>query len=856
LLWGSGMTKKISVRRRLLYGASALVLALAALPLVQAGQASAQAAQPSRPRSWQFDIPAKPLLAALADFTALTGVQVVRSSQEALAGSAAQVTGTLTAAEALSRLLAGTGLSARFTSASTAVLSRPGEATRPVGVAPDGSEELDPIDVTANVPPADAPYATPGPVSFISGEQIERLPPTSVGDIFRDTPGVIASGNRIGASVDLNIRGLQGQNRVNVMVDGTRQTGSSYRGYRGSRNEVYIDPDFIGGVDINKGPYGGAGGVGAMGGVVNMRTIEAGDILRPDAEYGARLKGSLGSNTATPPPAGSYDYETSPPGFFNGDAWSGSVATGVKKENYEFIAAASRRKAGNYFVGTNGADSFLDNRIPGSTPVERALSPIKPGWEAFNTSQDVTSFLAKGKVSWGDAHALELGYIYYNNNYGDYNETLLSFVGHPTIITPYEQFALAETTTNTFTSKYTYDPGSDYINFTAHVWASDVETYSEVLKDFAGAPDGDGKSHIRTYGGDAANISLFDTPLGQLRVNNGVEAVYEMADEKASYYFGLQSKNPNGNRLLLSAFNQSKLEMTGWVALLGGLRYDYYQVKPTDHLSEYPEKEGSRLNPSAGVEFTLAQGLQLYALYTEGWRPPSLRESASLTFSTVLPNPDLKPEISKNAEFGVNFLRDNVFIGGDKLRLKASYFNNNYDNYIIRTRIPNDFYYTWTNIPRAKFVGYELSGSYDAGKFFIEANFTKYTDIQFCGEGGVCSFDVAAGDYGVVTIPPEYSGAITAGIRLFDEALTLGGRAYFFGERYGGYRLLAGAVNAPNYWAANTIVDFFGSYKFNEDITWDFSLENAFDRYYLDPLSTGLLPSPGRTLRTSVSWRF
>lgn len=68
-------------------------------------------------------------------------------------------------------------------------------------------------------------------------------------------------------------------------------------------------------------------------------------------------------------------------------------------------------------------------------------------------------------------------------------------------------------------------------------------------------------------------------------------------------------------------------------------------------------------------------------------------------------------------------------------------------------------------------------------------------------------------------------------------------------------RLLAGAVNAPNYWAANTIVDFFGSYKFNEDVTWDFSLENAFDRYYLDPLSTGLLPSPGRTLRTSVSWR-
>lgn len=852
------MRREIPARRRLLRGASLLALAMAATPLLDPQPAAAQtAAQPAQARSWQFNIPAKPLLAALADFTAVTGVQVVRSSGEALGGSAAPVAGTLTAAEALRRLLAGTGLSARFTNARTVVLSRPGEASAPVRTAPDGSEELDPIDVTANVPPADAPYATPGPVSFISGEQIERLPPTSLGDIFRDTPGVIASGNRIGASTDLNIRGLQGQNRVNVMVDGTRQTNSSYRGYRGSRNEVYIDPDFIGGVDINKGPYGGAGGVGAMGGVVSMRTIEAGDILKPGAEYGGRLKGSLGSNTVTPPGAHSTDYETDPPGFFNGDAWSGSVAAAVMKENYEFVAAASRRKAGNYFVGTEGAGSFLDTRVPGSPPVERPLSPIKPGWEAFNTSQDITSFLTKGKVSWGDAHALELGYIYYNNKYGDYNETLLSFVGNPNIITPYEQFGLAETTTNTFTSKYTYSPGSDYIDFTAHAWVSDVATFSQVLKDFNAVPEADGKTHIRTYGGDAANISNFDTPFGQLRVNNGTEAVYEMADEQAVYSFGLQSKNPNGNRLLLSAFNQSKLEMTDWVALLGGLRYDYYQLKPTDQLSDYPEKQGGRLNPSAGVEFTLAKGLQLYALYTEGWRPPSLRESASLTFATVLPNPDLEPELSKNAEFGVNVLRDNVFTGGDKLRLKASYFNNNYDNYIIRTRIPeNPSYYTWTNIPRAKFVGYELSGSYDAGKYFVEASFTRYTDIQFCGEDGVCGFDVASGDYGVVTIPPEYSGTVTAGVRLFDETLTLGGRAYFFGERYGGYRLLSGAVNAPTYWASNTIIDVFGSYKINEDVTWDFSLENAFDRYYLDPLSTGLLPSPGRTLRTSVSWRF
>ncbi|MBN9057866.1 MAG: TonB-dependent receptor plug domain-containing protein, partial [Rhizobiales bacterium] len=155
----------------------------------------------------------------------------------------------------------------------------------------DGTTVLDVIDVTAGgtMAASDLPFASPGSIAHISEAQIQRTPPTSVGDIFRNTPGVNAVGNRVGASMDLNIRGLQGQSRVNVMVDGTRQTNGSYRGYRGSRNEVYVDPDLLAGVDINKGPYSGAGGTGAMGGVVNMRTIDARDIVKEGQTYGARL---------------------------------------------------------------------------------------------------------------------------------------------------------------------------------------------------------------------------------------------------------------------------------------------------------------------------------------------------------------------------------------------------------------------------------------------------------------------------------------------------------------------------------------------------------------------------------------
>ena len=104
--------------------------------------------------------------------------------------------------------------------------------------------------MSGGVSSTDAPFQTPGSSGYISQEQIQRLPPTSVGDIFRNTPGVISAGNRNGQSLDLNIRGLQGMNRIATLVDGAQQTSSTYRGYKGHSNRTFVDSEFIGGIDV------------------------------------------------------------------------------------------------------------------------------------------------------------------------------------------------------------------------------------------------------------------------------------------------------------------------------------------------------------------------------------------------------------------------------------------------------------------------------------------------------------------------------------------------------------------------------------------------------------------------------
>src|SRR5690606_37613746 len=108
--------------------------------------------------------------------------------------------------------------------------------------------------------------------------------------------GVQVGDSRNGGGLDVNIRGIQGKSRVDVTVDGSQQSLNVYRGYGGTQQRSYIDPDLISDVIINKGPDLTAAGAGAIGGAVNMTTIGVQDILKDGKNFGVRLKGEIWDN--------------------------------------------------------------------------------------------------------------------------------------------------------------------------------------------------------------------------------------------------------------------------------------------------------------------------------------------------------------------------------------------------------------------------------------------------------------------------------------------------------------------------------------------------------------------------------
>lgn len=90
----------------------------------------------AEPAALRFDIAAQPLDAALAAYTQATGMAVLVDSSLTAGRRASAVQGRYAPQDALGRLLAGTGLQARYTNAMAFTLAEPAPAAAQPGRAP------------------------------------------------------------------------------------------------------------------------------------------------------------------------------------------------------------------------------------------------------------------------------------------------------------------------------------------------------------------------------------------------------------------------------------------------------------------------------------------------------------------------------------------------------------------------------------------------------------------------------------------------------------------------------------------------------------------------------------------------
>lgn len=794
-------------------------------------------------RQATFAIPAGTLSSALAAFGRQSGMQVTYAPEIAAGRRSPGMTGTAPLNEAIIQILRGTGLSYVFTGSNTVAISAGATEGAAGAVADDGSILLDTIAVTTAGGAIDRPFETPGSTNFISGEELERFPAQTSGAIFQGTPGVISGGGNNGASIDPNIRGLQGMNRVATTIDGAQQSTSSYRGYSGVDSRTYVDPDLISGITITKGPEGGV--AGAIGGTIAMDTLGVEDILGEGEHWGVRVRGGGSTNTVEPVIGAT---EAVFGGKGSAEFTNGSFAVATREDNVDFVGAFVRRQTGNYVAGTHGSlttEDYLGKQVP--------LSNYGHGQLVYNTSEDVTSALLKTTFRPTDEQELQIGYLYYGNDFGEVSPSTITAGNGVT-----RQLPLSAVEVNQATLRYNYKPtDTELVDFKANAYVSNIDE-TNVFTVLGGIERLQQQS--QNFGANAQNTSRFtvaDTPLA---ISYGGSYIYENGQPTEPYSFSdaaLWAIPVDAEREIGSLFARAKWEPTSWLALEAGLEYLAYDTTfngvttydvPGDPFTSY---SGDGFSPSASVTVTPLEGWQIYGQYSSGIRPPSGRE-VSQTRSDQIFNPDLVAEEASNWEVGTNLLRDDLFMPGDKARLKFAYFDNTTNNYIGRQF--DGSYMGLFNYDFVRFKGFEFSGRYDTGRVFADFGLNYYTDYEACLQDGSCIDYTLSADYLTNQIPPRFTASLTAGARFLDERLTLGGRVTYMSERLAPVRTSSGYFTwVTKVWEPYTVVDAFAQWKLNDNVTLDVSVQNLLDAYYVDALNNTDMPAPGRTVTATLT---
>ncbi|PZP52728.1 MAG: TonB-dependent heme/hemoglobin receptor family protein [Agrobacterium fabrum] len=585
---GSAEKMAQQVRMAMLLATTAIVVSFAApvFAQVEADTVNSRRSGGEQETRRPFNIPAQPLSSVVGAFGRQSGLQVTLATPSAGNVRTNAVTGSFTVREALSRLLAGTGVNFRIAGNGRTVIIGAGETTVDLSGA-DGTTVLETITVTGKTGrnsiagsgyqgTPDWVYETPASVSVVGREAIQSAGVRNTRDVFNRVSGVYAGeGNGSFPTVSPNVRGLQESGRVVVSIDGARQNaqrGFSTGGasiYSANNGQAYVDAAFIRAVEVEKMTSATSGNAGSLGGKVEFRTISAADLIAEGENRGGEVNISRGTN--------GYDFQ-------------GSVLAAIRSPDgpLSFVAGYSRTIMDEYKIGTRGEAR--------STALTMKDLLGRDGWSTF----------FKGEGDFGDVQA-SLSWMHQQNDF---------------VQGAAEQIDRESVRNDSVTAKFGWDPESELIDFKSSLWLNDNMTH-ELRSARSYASETDLDMGLRSFGGSMENTSRFDTKAGALSLNYGVEAFRDIASSIATsaaiaknpaFASSYTSFSPAGRRDVASAFLNAEFEPADWITISAGIRYDWSRLKGS--ATYY-----NQTTQTVGIPSRLAGAVTTYGAWAQAYNP-------------------------------------------------------------------------------------------------------------------------------------------------------------------------------------------------------------------------------------------
>lgn len=761
-----------------------------------------------------FSIPSKPLAQSLDDFGKVTGLSVIYTSTKPTTLIAPAMSGRVSAEQALTRLLTGSGLTWRFTDARTVTLEQ---------VAAEGAMTLDAVTVEGATQSGNrfdpgrsegsgayvtkstntatkldlSAKETPQSVTVITRQRMDDAGLSSINEVMESTTGITVANYDSDRHVFLS-RGFEVDNikydGVSAPYDGTYQYGMSQ-----------TDMALYDRVEVVRGATGLMSGAGNPSAVVNMIR------KRP-------LKESMASATAT---VGSWndvrgEADVSTPLTADGRVRARMVAVTEDKDSYLDRYHSERRVAYGIVEAdltpdtllTVGAD-FQDNKPTASswggfplfysngarTDFDVSENPAADwsSWEQYSQTSFVTldhQFANKWKT--------KLAYTLLRNGY---DATLGSAGGGSLNQNDGSGMEL-------WVGKYEADKVTHSIEATL---SGPFQALGREHEMVGGVTGSWGKAEGPQY-----SYSGYDASVGN----------YYTWDGKAGMPAFTRSGSIEGKTDQIAGYGAARLRPTDQLSLVAGTRLSSWKTSTTNYdtsgaiTSSVGYSHHGIVTPYAGAVYDLTPTMSVYASYTDIFKPQDARDRSGAY---------LDPITGASYETGVKgeFLEK-------RLNASAALF-----------RITQD------NLAKTDPSGFVLPDGTTAS-VAVKGTTTKGFEVEFSGEaaegwniyGGFTRQISQDGDgTRTSTTEPQSMLRLFTTYRLPGDwnRLTIGGGVNWQSGMY------ADINNVRVTQEAYAVVNLMARYEITDSVTAAMNINNLFDERYLDNIgfyNTGYYGAP------------
>ncbi|GGD74553.1 TonB-dependent receptor [Croceicoccus mobilis] len=289
------------------------------------------------------------------------------------------------------------------------------------------------------------------------------------------------------------------------------------------------------------------------------------------------------------------------------------------------------------------------------------------------------------------------------------------------------------------------------------------------------------------------------------------------------------ARNRASELTVLSAYVQDQIEIGEHLQLIGGVRFESFDLKTVDLVSGTPaSRKDEKWSPRFGVVVKPQQTLSLYASYSESFLP-----QAGDQFVLISPtSAELAPEKFENIEAGIKWApRPHLLVTAAVFQLERSNRQT--------TDPDNPGFVVLTGKTRTRGFEAQLTGELAPG---WNANI-GYTYLD-----GKVRSRVGSTEPGTVLeqVPDHHIAAWTR----YDitRRIGIGGGIVHASKQYAS---LSNAVVLPSY----TRVDLAGYFKVNEKVSLQLNIENIFDEDYYPSAHGDNNIQPAKPLNASVSAR-